>query len=273
VHYTKLRVVAMSEISHEESKVYLLNRFSENLTKYDVKNLFETLRKEKGSLLAATKEIAIERKTVYDWDSNNSEVRLATKRKVLSASLDDDFAKTLSYLMEKSLLDYSEICERYNTLLFEELMTCDRKPQFEDVLAIFEKTLRHNRTLISGEYEERVIMMIDEINRKAQQEFGLNGIDSNFALMSTDKLASKFLLLVDVLSEQKLRKNEISAALHLPKSFIDNICTVYGYLGPADELNLREKNVVDPMRREPIKELLPMQNRPSMGYIASRELI
>jgi hypothetical protein len=262
----------MSETPFDDSKEYLVIRFSENLTKYDVQYLFESLKQDKGSLAAATKEIDIERKTVYDWDSNNSEIRLATKRKVLSACLNEDINKTIAYLMEKTFLDYSDVSQRYNNFLFEKIMTIEKKSELCDLISLFEKNLRANKVLFLGANEERISAMMEEVNKKAKA-FEIAGIANDLFLMSTDKLENKFLLLIDILSEQKLRKQDIAKSLNLPFDFVEKACQVYGYLGPSEELNLKGKIRAEPTIKEIGQGKYGSPYLPTKGYIASRELI
>jgi DNA-binding XRE family transcriptional regulator len=263
----------LEENSVKNSLDYLVNRFSENLSKYDVRNLFESLKENKGSLAAATKEIDIERKTVYDWESNSSEVKLATKKKMLSACLNDDLIKTVAYLMEKSMLDYSDVAERYSNVIFERIMATEKKSELQDLVHLFENNLKNNKVLIQGANEEKIQAMVEMVNHKAK-EFELSQIATDLSLISTDKLANKFLLLIDIFSEKKLRKQDIAGALNLPTAFVDKACEVFGYLDPGEVLNLKGRMEINPIQREISQEKYDLTYRKipkTVGYIASRE--
>ena len=223
-----------SVTSHSKMVHYLVNRYAENLTKYDVQTLFKYLKENKGSLAAATKEIDIQRKTVYDWDSNTNEVKLATKLKVLESSLNVDLDRTMKFLVQKNAIGYKDITLRYANMLFQNIMKNNNKTQTRGLILSFEKHLKSNPNLISTNKTLQIDAMLKQVNQKAES-LGIRGITVDFDLMPKELIYQKFILFIDVISEKKLPKNQMSKELGLPEHFVDNACKAFGYIDPTTE--------------------------------------
>jgi len=121
VLYREKGGINLSERDQLERYQYLVDRYSQNLTKYDIKQLFERLRQKKGTITAATEKAEITRKTVHDWDKNSEDVKIATKRKILDASLEADFQGTIDYLVRKNAINYREILKRYINMTLDKI--------------------------------------------------------------------------------------------------------------------------------------------------------
>jgi hypothetical protein len=152
-------------------------------------------------------------------------------------------------------------------------MTSDNKIQLQDFVHSFEKNLKSNKSLLYCIDEDKIQAMIDLVNQKANA-YGIAEITNDLHLMSTEKLAQRFLLLVDVFSEKKLPKSEIANALKLPSDFVEKACAMFGYLDPPTKTNdairhAYEKSDIkdaDILERDKHLKRLPVPS-----YIATRE--
>jgi hypothetical protein len=215
---------------------YLLDRYSQSLTKYDSQNLFHRLMEKTGSLSAATKEVEITRKTVYDWENSAEDLKTITKRKILDASLEVDPYETLDFLVRKSAIDYHEVLERYINASLDRILATDDPKELQLRISDFEKyILSHN----GGLFEIKTIP-IEEIthliNKKAASK-GVKGIATNIDLVSPRKLAQKFISLLEVFSMKTMTKHEMPNRLGLPKEFVDRACHAISYIDPSGQLS------------------------------------
>ena len=79
---------------------YLVNLLADMLTKGDTYDLFKLLRERYNSISEICKRIGIERETFYHW-RHAKQINIETKRKILSAVLDEYPVNTLEFLARK----------------------------------------------------------------------------------------------------------------------------------------------------------------------------
>lgn len=213
---------------------YLVDRYAQSLTKYEVKTLFERLRERKGSVAAATKDAEISRKTVYDWEDNSDDVKMATKRKILQASLETDMSGTTDFLIKKTTLDHSEILERYINTNLNKILNIATKEEFQQNVSQFEKTLKSHIGALFDIKTLHIEEITEQINQKAHS-LGTEEIPKDISLMSPQTLSQKLILLLEVFSMKTMFKNEIAARLGLPKEFVERASSAASYIDPPSE--------------------------------------
>ena len=214
---------------------YLVDRYSQSLTKYDVQELFERLVEIKGNnVTAATREAGIQRKTVYDWENNSEDIRNSTKRKVLDASLKNDLHRTIEFLVRKNAMNHHEILERYISMSCDEIMSINDPQEFQRRTMLFEKFIKSNSGAIHDTKTIPIEEMIDSINQKSTS-LGVKGIAKDINLISPLILSQKFIHLLEIFDVKTMFKGEIADKLDLPKEFVERACRAMSYIGPSTE--------------------------------------
>lgn len=213
---------------------YILDRYSQSLTKYEVQALFAGLKEKSGSLSAATRDIELTRKTVYDWENSSSDIKINTKRKVLEASLESDFYVTMEFIVKKIEADYNEILERYINTKISKILSTDDKTEFQSLVSTFDKYLKMHSGSIYDIKTINIDEIIDLINQKALS-LGVRGIDRYISLFSPQILSQKFIQLLEIINMKNMFKNEIAERLKLPDEFIARALKASSYIDPPTE--------------------------------------
>lgn len=214
---------------------YLVDRYSQSLTKYDVKELFERLVEMKGNnVTAATREAGIQRKTVYDWENNSEDIRTSTKSKVLDASLKNDLHRTIEFLVRKNAMNHREILERYISMNCDEIMSINDPQEFQRRTMLFEKFMKSNSGAIHDTKTIPIEEMIDSINQKSTS-LGVKGIAKDINLISPLVLSQKFIHLLEIFDMNTMFKDEIAHKADLPKEFIERACKAINYFNPSTQ--------------------------------------
>lgn len=215
-----------------EEYEYLVDRYSSSLTKYDVLELFRRLEEKKGNKTTATKEADIQRKTVWDWVHNTKDIKEATKRKVLQASLKTDLYGTIDFLVRKNATDYNEILQRCIYMIFENMISLNEASEFQRRISQFEEYLRSNAGAISDIKTIPIEEMIDSVNQKASS-LGVEEIAKDINFISPQRLSQKIMHLLEVFSTKSMFKHEIADKLGLPKEFVERACKAFDYMNPS----------------------------------------
>lgn len=222
----------MEMSSFTKNYQYILDRYTQSLTKYDAMALVERSKARAGSLLAAVKEADITRKTVYDWENNSDDVKTSTKRKILQASLEADYYKTLEFLIRKAALNYNEILERYINAITDKVYKISDPEEFQMEVAVFQKYLERHSGAISDLKNVYMNKVIETINAKAMK-LGVNGISGGITLVNSRILSRKIMHLIEIISLKTMRKEEIAERLRLPSDFVEKACKTARYINPV----------------------------------------
>jgi len=190
------------------------------------------LRAIKGNKTAATIEADIQRKTVWDWVHSTKDIKEATKRKVLQASLKTDLYGTIDFLVRKNATDYNEILQRCIYMIYENILSVNEALEFQGRISQFEKCIRSHAGAIFGIKTIPIEEMIDSINQKANS-LGVEGIAQDINLISPQRLSQKFIHLLETFSTKTMFRDEIPNKLGLPKEFVDRAIEASSYLGPS----------------------------------------
>lgn len=210
---------------------YLADRYAGVLTKYDVQTLFGWLIEYYGNLSAASNALGIQRKTVYDWDKNSDDVRTITKRKILDAALKCYAERITSFLLEKMYGDLNELLARHISITHRKIMQGTDPSELSRNLAAFRALLDKHGAILLDSDEEKMNHLIDEINQKCAA-FKLPPIERSIRNIPPESLAQRFSILLEILRDKKLSRQEIIDSFNLPRDFTASICNIYGYIGP-----------------------------------------
>lgn len=224
--------VAIAIDNRRQDHQYLLDRFSQSLTKYDTQALFEKAIKRTGSLAAATKEAELTRKTVYDWDKTSDEIKATTKRKILQASLEADYYGTLEFLNRKTDMEHKEVLERYINSRVEHITNISDRSEFEKNRDDLMKFLKLNTGTILDLKNVHVNDLIKTINEKAHA-LGTGYVSSGVEFTNPSILSRKFMLLLEAISLKTMLKEEMANKINLPEDFIEQACKVARYIDPV----------------------------------------
>ena len=213
---------------------YLLDRYAQSLTKYDVQELFERLKEKLGNVTAATREVDIQRKTVYDWETSSEDVKASTKRKILEASLNNDVYGTMEFLVRKNAMNYHEILERYISTSCDEIVSLNELHEFQTRITGFEKFMKSHIGAIHDIKTIPIEEMIASINQKSNS-LGVEGISEDVNLISPWRLSQKFIHLLETFNTATMFKQEMADRLDLPKEFITRACEAISYMDPPTQ--------------------------------------
>jgi ACT domain-containing protein len=246
---------------------YLVDRYSQNLTKYDVLELFERLKEAKGNIAAATKEVEIQRKTVYDWENSGEDIKTSTKRKILEASLSADFHGTVEFLIRKNAMNYHELLERYISVYCDEIDKINEPKELETRVTHFEDFVKSHIGAIHDIKTIPIEEMVGSINQKSSS-LGAKEIAKDINLLSPQRLFQRFILLLEAFDKKTLFKSEMANKLHLPEKFIDQACKAISYIDPPKEV--REELTQFARKTTPHMQEVGFEHN-TQGYIHARK--
>jgi hypothetical protein len=213
---------------------YIVDRYAQSLTKYEVQTLFAELKEKSGSLSAATRDAEITRKTVYDWENSSNDIKMDTKRKVLEASLESDLYGTMNFIVRKTEADYHEILERFINANIDKILSTDDKKEFQSMVSMFEKYLKLHSGSIYDVKTIPIDEIVDLINRKAVS-FSVREIERDINLFSPQVLSQKFIQLLEIINMKSMFKNQIAEKLKLPEGFVARALQASSYIDPPTE--------------------------------------
>jgi len=148
---------------------YIAERYAGILTKEDTVQLFEMLtEKVQGNKSKAARLCDLTGKTTYDWVKAKY-VKLATRQKVLAASLNIDFLYTVDYLVKRSNDRATDILRTLLGAIFDQAVLTESAEVFGDALARFLELRRQYGGLIRDQIEDEFSDMMDTLREKGSQ--------------------------------------------------------------------------------------------------------
>jgi hypothetical protein len=163
VHYT--------EIVLSES---IAKKYADSLQGRDIRELFEELERIHGSISKAAKACALERKTIYDWKRQavSDNLRTRTKRKVVSALLEQLPEHTMRFMIDRMISRTRELLDIYLSTIYENAMRERTPAEFLRIAQEFGKSNVKYGGLLAGSREVETSGMIDQLWHRAE-EFGV----------------------------------------------------------------------------------------------------
>lgn len=212
--------------------VYISKRYAPLLTKYDMQMLFSWLTDAYGSIAKAAKVTKVQRKTIYDWETNTEDVRLETKIKVLEQSMKLDENRTLEFLIRKTDNDLKEVLQHHLRCLFENAMKTDSKEDFLEHASLFHDIQGNHRGAVFDNPREDINEMNQALTAKAK-EFQVDIAEPSIRLIPPETLAEKIIAFLEVLKTKKYTIEEMKKLFDLPSELIGNVCKALNYLDPG----------------------------------------
>ncbi len=208
---------------------YIVDRYAQSLTKHDVKLLFEKLRANTGNVVAATNLANIQRKTVYDWDSNTDDVKLSTKKKILTASLQANSHETIRFLIEKNSNDYHELLARYISMIDDDIQSAESVDEIRELCPKLDELINSH---IGAIHDTKIIELDDiitTVNQKCKAA-GVKEIARNVSFVEPTTLPTRFIQLLDLFKNQNhLQCDELSLVTGLPLDIVSEACEIENY--------------------------------------------
>lgn len=149
----------------------LASKYADLLQGSDIVELFDTLGKLHGSISKAARACGLERKTIYDWKrkAGSEELKPGTKRKVVTALLEQVPEKTLAFMLERVASQAQELFDIYISTVYENTISETEPEEF----SLKAEELRHLTekfgALIAGRRESEISGMLRQISQKAKQ--------------------------------------------------------------------------------------------------------
>jgi hypothetical protein len=218
----------------------MVEKYANFLTKEDVIWLFELLEKAIGNKVDAARICGLERKTTYGWE-RTKEIRLGTKKKILSALMKDLPEETLDFMTQKSVQASADVLRTCLFALYEKAMTVRNATDFLRLTSKFgEKTQKYSG-LIADYLEIEVGHMSGLLPEKAS-ELGVTFEPSPPRIVRLSGLSE---LLPHIIRAVALDPNsprvELAKIFNLPLGFVETLSTALSqYYTPAKMLVFTE---------------------------------
>ena len=211
---------------------YITNRYAPVLTKYDTQMLFGWLTDTYGSIAKAAEVTKVQRKTIYDWETNTEDIRVETKTKVLEQSMKLDENRTLNFLIRKTDNDLKEVLHHHLRRLFENAMKTDSKKDFLEYATLFRDIQGNHRGAVFDNPTEDINEMNQALTAKAK-EIQIDIAEPSVHLIPPEILAEKIIAFLEILSTRKLTIEEMKKSFDLPSDLIDKVGKALNYLDPG----------------------------------------
>ena len=220
------------------------------------------MKEKLGNVAAATRQVDIQRKTVYDWETNSDDVKTSTKRKILEANLENDLYGTMEFLIRKNATNYHEILERYIATSCDEIASLAEPRELQTRLTSFEKFIKSHIGAIHDIKTIPIAELIASINQKSKS-LGTEGISRDVRLISSWELSQRFINLLETFNNKSMFKHEMADKFDLPEEFIKQACVAISYMDPPTQTNEDIVNFNEgKVSRIPLEEvqLTPLQH-------------
>ena len=149
----------------------IAKKYADSLQGKDITELFEALERLHGSISKAAKACGLERKTIYDWKRQvvSDNLKTGTKRKVVSALLDQLPEDTLEFMVERMISRTREILDIYLSTIYEAAAKENVPPKFLRIAERFGKSNVRYGSLIVGGREVETSNMINQLSHRAEE--------------------------------------------------------------------------------------------------------
>jgi hypothetical protein len=204
----------------------IAQKYANLLTMEDVVRLFKLLEDAVGNKVEAAKLCGLERKTTYGWEATN-EVRLRTKKKVLTALVENLTEETLDFITKRSVETSVDILRTHLSVIYEKAM--DERTDASTFLHLaskFEATKQKYAGLITDHLVIEVGNMSALIPEKAS-ELKVPFTSAPINLLKISELSKLIPSLIKTVSAVSpcTSDNEIAKIFNLPEEFVHTFST------------------------------------------------
>lgn len=149
--------------------IYITEKYAAMLTEEDVNILFNLLKKEVGSNRSkAARKCGVTDKATYDWEVAKY-VKLSTKKKVLDASLRQNFIGTTEYLLERIADSNVDLIRTILSTLYANAIEATSIEDFRAFYEKFETLKNRNLGIIRDEIQTEVQDMVTLLSERAAE--------------------------------------------------------------------------------------------------------
>lgn len=146
---------------------YITDKYAGMLTEEDVGSLFDSLAKQLGGNRSeAARRCGLTGKATYDWEQATY-VKLETKKKVLEASLRENFLATVEYLLIQSSNKSLDLLRTILSTLYANALEAASPNEFKTMLDKFEEIRIAHRGLIRDRINDEIADMSSMLKNKA----------------------------------------------------------------------------------------------------------
>jgi hypothetical protein len=149
----------------------IAREYADLLRGSDIVELFNSLEKVYGNTSRAAKACGLERKTVYDWKrkAGAEDLRVSTKRKVVSALLEQAPNETLESMLERLLAQVRELLHVYLSTVYEQAVVEKDPNEFDRLVTRFGQSVSRFAGLVAGRNEIETSTMMRGLSVRAQE--------------------------------------------------------------------------------------------------------
>ena len=218
----------------------MVEKYANLLTMEDVVWLFGLLEKAVGNKVDAARICDLERKTTYGWEKTK-EIRLDTKKKVLSASMKEMPEETLDFMTQKSVQASADVLRTCLFALYEKAMTVRNSTDFLGLASKFEEKTQEYSGLIADCLEIEVGNMSGLLPEKAS-ELGVAFQPLPPRIVRFSGLSELLPHMIRAVSlDPNTSRVELAKIFNLPLDFVDALSTALSqYYAPAKMVVLTE---------------------------------
>jgi hypothetical protein len=244
---------------------YLAEKYAGILTEEDVGNLFDSLvKKLVNNRSEAARRCGLTGKATYDWE-RATYVKLATKKKVLEASLEEDFIETVDYLLGRNSDRSVDLLRAVLSMLYADAIEAVSRAGFEPVFQKFERIRARYQGFIRDNVRDEVEDMIHALRNRAS-ELGVAAAEKSVDELSPRELIDGLQILGHIYLESPQEAEAFAERdLGLPKQALEpmmqtfrDLCTLKRLRATAvDEFPELAKNLVFLTESNVWKESLP----------------
>lgn len=146
---------------------YIAEKYAGILTEEDVAFIFNLLvKKLHNNRSEAARKCGLTGKATYDWEEATY-VKLGTKKKVLAASLRENFPETIEYLLGRNTDRSLDLLRTILSTLYADAIEAGSRNEFESPFAKFETIRVRYQGMIRDEIRNEVADMASLLRKKA----------------------------------------------------------------------------------------------------------
>ncbi len=159
------------EISHRKVRNVNPAQMADFLSREDILDLIEILKKKGKNILEIAGNFNLERRTIYNLKDTTTDVTIETKRKVVNHFLQNDRDTLYSLLHKKLEYSLSDlILDIYSRKFFQISKMMVDSANLRDEIDILYKELTNYDYILQRQVPDRYLQILDELSVKEQKK-------------------------------------------------------------------------------------------------------
>lgn len=191
----------------------LAKKYSDLLTKEDVRNILSLLPEDRG-ISGIAEKCNVTRRTIYQFEKSR-DVRAKTRIKILDACLQTNPDQTLKFLVERSKEKSASILMTYLSHLYKEAISTDMIKGFDVALRDFLETRERHFGLISDEISDEVETMTGTLYEKVL-EYGVELPLESVRTTSTSHIIEVIPYIINEIRSGRFLEEDIARIYRVP---------------------------------------------------------